>query len=94
MLRDPEGPSDRLIRIVDRGEHLSDCGYRQATYVDEGPDQFEPGEMLVAVVRLIRPGGYARRHQTLAQVVLDRRDRDFAAKSEMRDTHTDSVTIG
>jgi hypothetical protein len=91
--------AERLVqrhrRVVEHGQHLAYAVQAEARHVDQGPDQAQPPHVL-DVVR--RPGGtacLAARQQALAQVELDRRDRDSAALGQLRHPHeVSSVAFG
>lgn len=94
----PVGRTQGLVhrgrRGVDRGQHGARPGDREAARAEEGTDQPEPFDVLLAVPRAGRTGQLAGREQSLAQVVLHGRDRHAAPAGQFGDLHATHLDIG
>lgn len=75
----------RQAVVVDGGKHLLHAVDGQTAHIEQRGDETQPSEVLLGVIGLVDRRSATRGQQTLAQVVLDRRDRSAAATAQLGD---------
>jgi hypothetical protein len=86
LMGDTEEPVKRDVFISNRVEESPDGVNPEGADLSESPDEPKPMDVVVPVLGLIRRGGNSWRQEPLAQVVLDRGNRDAGRPAQPRDT--------
>jgi hypothetical protein len=87
-LGDAEGAVRRPGRVVDGFDDLFGGRDRQPAQTDQGAEQPKPVQVRLVVLDLVVTGPVSARQQALADVVLDRRDRDAGPLGQFVDPHS------
>jgi hypothetical protein len=87
MVRHTQRVVERATRIVDRIEHLPDGSERKIADRRQRTDQSQTAEVSHVVLGTVRGDGPSRGKQAFPEVELDRRDRDPALPTEVRQVH-------